>query len=66
MIHRKNLDAELAAFGRRLHGAQGKQYWRSLEELSGPPEFQAFLEQEFPLPSNTFVILAIDSSMMLL
>lgn len=26
----------------------GQRYWRSLEELQGTPEFQAFMEREFP------------------
>src|SRR5436853_623019 len=36
----------------RLASSNGKQYWRSLEELSGTPEFQMFLEHEFPQHSE--------------
>jgi MoCo/4Fe-4S cofactor protein with predicted Tat translocation signal len=31
-----------------LSAAQGKQYWRSLEELANDPAFRAALEREFP------------------
>jgi len=48
MIDRKNLDAELAAFGQRLKDAQGSQYWRSLEELAGSKAFQEVVQREFP------------------
>src|SRR5436305_10553578 len=32
----------------RLAVAQGKRYWRSLEELTDTPEFQEYLHREFP------------------
>ena len=32
----------------RLAAQQGKPYWRSLEELAGTPEFEAYLQAEFP------------------
>ena len=32
----------------RLSGLAGRQYWRSLEELSGSPQFEEFLHREFP------------------
>src|SRR3954464_6875093 len=32
----------------RLAAAQGKRYWRSLEELTDTPEFQEYLHREFP------------------
>src|SRR6185312_307441 len=32
----------------RLSSARGKEYWRSLDELAQTPEFQKFLETEFP------------------
>src|SRR6476660_4141996 len=43
---RKKLDLETA----RAHRAetQGPEYWRSLEELAGSPEFQEMLHREFP------------------
>src|SRR5438128_12442582 len=31
-----------------LQGAQGPEYWRSLEELAGSPAFQEFVQREFP------------------
>jgi MoCo/4Fe-4S cofactor protein with predicted Tat translocation signal len=33
---------------RRLAGKQGKEYWRSLEELADNPEFDDLLHREFP------------------
>jgi molybdopterin-containing oxidoreductase family iron-sulfur binding subunit len=35
-----------------LAGKRGKRYWRSLEELSETPEFQRFLDDEFPNRSS--------------
>ena len=32
----------------KLAGKAGKQYWRSLEEVAETPEFQNFLDDEFP------------------
>ena len=32
----------------RLTGVTGKDYWRSLEELADTPDFQTFVQQEFP------------------
>jgi MoCo/4Fe-4S cofactor protein with predicted Tat translocation signal len=43
---------DLAALRQRLSSQGGKQYWRSLEELAGTPEFQAFLDHEFPQHSE--------------
>jgi MoCo/4Fe-4S cofactor protein with predicted Tat translocation signal len=40
-INLQALRAKLAAEG-------GQRYWRSLEELAGTPEFQQFLDDEFP------------------
>ncbi len=39
---------DLAAVRARVRAATGKQYWRSLEELAGTPEFQEYLHREFP------------------
>ena len=39
---------DLAAIRKRLEGKSGKRYWRSLEEVADTPDFQAFLEDEFP------------------
>ena len=38
---------DLQAIRRDLEKAQGRRYWRSLEELAGTPEFQRALEREF-------------------
>jgi MoCo/4Fe-4S cofactor protein with predicted Tat translocation signal len=37
-----------AAVERRLKETKGPEYWRSLEELAGSPEFQDMLHREFP------------------
>ena len=42
----KQLD--LAAVRDRLQNAGGRDYWRSLDELAGTPEFQDLLHREFP------------------
>src|SRR6201984_3678300 len=39
---------DLAAVRARLQSKTGKQYWRTLEELAGEPEFQELLHREFP------------------
>ena len=43
---RNNLD--LAHVRARLDGVQGRDYWRSLDELASTPEFRDLLEREFP------------------
>ncbi|MEJ5171108.1 MAG: TAT-variant-translocated molybdopterin oxidoreductase, partial [Fimbriimonadales bacterium] len=42
---------------RRLRGERGQRYWRSLEEVAETPEFQRFLEDEFP---NRSTLLDLD------
>src|SRR5262249_16680562 len=42
-------ERDRAAVRERLANLRGSQYWRSLEELAGTPEFQRFLEREFPI-----------------
>jgi MoCo/4Fe-4S cofactor protein with predicted Tat translocation signal len=39
---------DLAMVRARLKSSAGKQYWRTLEELSGDPEFEQLLHREFP------------------
>src|SRR4051794_32167664 len=39
---------DLPEVQRRLAGAKGREYWRSLEELAGTEAFQEFLHREFP------------------
>src|SRR5579884_1972256 len=48
---------DIAALRERLASKQGPQYWRSLEELAETPEFQKFLEDEFP---NRSTLLQLD------
>ncbi len=43
---------DLSGVRRRLDGAQGRTYWKSLEELARTPEFLDFLHREFPLSST--------------
>ena len=42
------ISSGLKAFGANLKAAEGKSYWRSLEELADSAEFRDLLEQEFP------------------
>jgi len=39
---------DLAAVRAKLQTKTGKQYWRTLEELAGDPEFEELLHREFP------------------
>src|SRR5437660_12858245 len=39
---------DLAAVRAKLQSKTGKQYWRTLEELAGDPQFAALLHREFP------------------
>ena len=39
---------DLATVRAQLNGAGGREYWRSLEDLAGTPEFQDLMEREFP------------------
>ncbi|MEY4189837.1 MAG: hypothetical protein RIR17_573, partial [Planctomycetota bacterium] len=39
---------DLEAVMKRLENADGRQYWRSLEELSAGEGFQEMLQREFP------------------
>ena len=45
-LRESNLD--LAAVRAKLRGKSGKQYWRTLEELSDNPHFEELLHREFP------------------
>jgi MoCo/4Fe-4S cofactor protein with predicted Tat translocation signal len=44
----RNCALNLASLRKRLESGQGKQYWRSLEELAETEEFNEFLRREFP------------------
>ncbi len=48
MNTRKDLAPKLAAHQERLGAVQGKQYWRSLEELAETEAFQELVRDEFP------------------
>ncbi|MCO5296211.1 MAG: TAT-variant-translocated molybdopterin oxidoreductase [Fimbriimonadaceae bacterium] len=48
MDNEKTPPLDLSAIRKRLEGKSGKRYWRSLEEVADTPQFQAFLEDEFP------------------
>src|ERR1700736_229719 len=39
---------DLAAVREKLKSKTGKQYWRTLEELAGDPQFEQLLHREFP------------------
>src|SRR5260370_4431895 len=44
--HERPMD--LAAIREKLQSKTGKQYWRTLEELAGDPQFEELLHREFP------------------
>src|SRR5947209_6658076 len=39
---------DLKALRKRLEASQGREYWRSLDELAQTEEFQDFVKHEFP------------------
>jgi molybdopterin-containing oxidoreductase family iron-sulfur binding subunit len=43
---------DLNALREKLAGAQGPEYWRGLEEIAETPEFQAWIDDEFPNRSS--------------
>src|SRR4051812_31111264 len=43
---------DLSAIREKLRGTQGRQFWRSLEEVADTPEFQTFLHREFPAQAS--------------
>src|SRR5260370_19966742 len=45
-LHESPMD--LAAVRSKLQSKTGKQYWRTLEELAGDPQFEELLHREFP------------------
>src|SRR4029079_18864109 len=45
---------DLSGVRRRLDGAQGRTYWKSLEELAATPQFLDFLHREFPSQASEF------------
>ena len=45
----------LAQVREELKGVRGKKYWRSIDELSNSPEFQAAVEKEFPSAAQEWV-----------
>src|ERR1700741_3896211 len=49
----KKLD--VATVQQKLSAAQGPEYWRSLEELAGTPEFEELLHREFPRQASEWV-----------
>jgi molybdopterin-containing oxidoreductase family iron-sulfur binding subunit len=48
MNTRKDLSAELSSLQKGAGTAQGKKYWRTLEELADTPAFQELMCREFP------------------
>ncbi len=45
---------DLAEIRAKLQSSSGRQYWKSLEEVAGTPEFQDILQHEFPSEADTF------------
>jgi MoCo/4Fe-4S cofactor protein with predicted Tat translocation signal len=54
MRHPETEKIDLRAIRARLESAQGRDYWRSLEEVGGTPEFQDYLAHEFPENADTW------------
>src|SRR5437764_11705954 len=52
---RKKQKLTLAEVRARLSAEKGKGYWRSLEELSGSPEFEEMLRDEFPRQTSEWL-----------
>jgi molybdopterin-containing oxidoreductase family iron-sulfur binding subunit len=48
MNPRKNLSPEVAGLWDKLDGAQGKKYWRTLDELADTEAFEEIVRREFP------------------
>ncbi len=46
---------DLDAVRDRIAGTKGPEYWRSLEELAGSPDFQEMLHREFPKGASEWV-----------
>src|SRR4029453_13789262 len=46
---------DLAQVRRRVDGATGRVYWKSLEELAQTPGFQDFLHREFPENASEWI-----------
>ncbi len=40
--------SEVLAFQKSVEGKSGKQYWRSIDEWAGTPEFEAYVKREYP------------------
>ncbi len=46
---------DIDALRQQLRSAEGKQFWRSLDQLAGTERFQQFLEDEFPQAARSLV-----------
>ena len=46
---------DVKAVQQKLSAAQGPEYWRTLEELSGTPEFKELLHREFPRQASEWI-----------
>jgi MoCo/4Fe-4S cofactor protein with predicted Tat translocation signal len=53
MNMRKDLGPQLAALNEEL-GVQGKQYWRTLDELANTDAFQKLMRREFPAQADVW------------
>ncbi len=50
MVHLKQIDTSVkaAALGDALKGKSGRRFWKSLDQLADTPEFQKWVDDEFP------------------
>jgi molybdopterin-containing oxidoreductase family iron-sulfur binding subunit len=46
---------DLETVRRELRGKRGPEFWRSLDELAGTPEFQELLHREFPRQASEWI-----------
>jgi len=51
MTHPHDADPDWESLRRRLRSLQGREYWRSLEELSASADFRRHFEREHPRPA---------------
>ena len=51
----KLVQLNLESVRAEIEGKNALQYWRSLEELAGDPEFQAKMHREFPKGDSEWV-----------
>lgn len=54
-MNNNNDSLDLASIRAKLSQEQGKTFWRSLEEIAEAPDFQDFLQREFPRQATEWI-----------